>query len=166
MHPFYFSIGTQRTFNLRSSRHLLRTKNSLPIREGVFCTIFEHSTFLEVLQILLLLLLLKGQIKWRRGEDSNLRYLNGIQAFQACTIDHSDTSPQQWLLYHSLFTLARAKAYTFNYSTCLPVAYRLIMLSMTCTAFSIDSTTAYSYWPWQLYAPAKRLGVKSPRKLS
>src|ERR1700693_4838289 len=30
---------------------------------------------------------------WRRGGDSNPRYLLGTHAFQACSLSHSDTSP-------------------------------------------------------------------------
>ena len=33
------------------------------------------------------------QIKWRRGGDSNPRYLLSIHAFQACALNHSATSP-------------------------------------------------------------------------
>ena len=31
---------------------------------------------------------------WRRGGDSNPRYLLGTHAFQACSLNHSDTPPQ------------------------------------------------------------------------
>lgn len=36
---------------------------------------------------------LRGKIEWRRGGDSNPRYLLGIHAFQACALNHSATSP-------------------------------------------------------------------------
>ena len=35
-----------------------------------------------------------GWLQWRRGGDSNPRYVLRTHAFQACSLSHSDTSPR------------------------------------------------------------------------